>query len=150
MGSLAKSISNVVFQDMTTRAAQSPQGQELFPDASRQFLESRGLQNQQPQAASISPIQVQTGAVQQTPQVVQDPREDDKRRQMIELLAKQGLDQRQIQTRLADLDDRKFFQSPAERVEETRKVPPRGLLSAGARETEEEEKQEKPRGILGI
>ena len=66
------------------------------------------------------------------------------------VLAKQGLDQMQIQTRLADLDDQKFFQSPAERVEETRKVPPRGLLSAGAGETEEEEKQEKPRGILGI
>jgi uncharacterized protein YggE len=148
MGTLAKSISNVVFQDMITRAAQSPQGQELFPDASRQFLESRGLQNQQPQAASISPIQVQTGAVQQAPQAV--PQGDDRRRQMIELLAKQGLDQRQIQTRLADLDDQKFFQSPAERVEETRKVPPRGLLSAGAGETEEEEKQEKPRGILGI
>ena len=69
---------------------------------------------------------------------------------MIELLAKQGLDQRQVQARLAELDEQKFFQSPAERVEETRKVPPKGLLSAGAGETDKEEKQEKPRGILGI
>ena len=144
MGSLAKSISNVVFQDMITRAAQSPQGQELFLDASRQFLESRGLQNQQPQAASISPIQVQTGAVQQAPQVV--PQGDEKRKQMIQLLLKQGLDQKQIQTRLADLDGQKFFQSPAERVEETRQVPPRGLLSTAAEKKEEE----KPKGILGI
>ena len=99
--------------------------------------------------AQQTPV-VNTGAAQQTPQIVQDPREDEKRRQMIELLVKQGLDQRQIQTRLADLDDEKFFQSPTERVEETRKVPPKGLLSAGAGETDKEEKEEKPRGILGI
>ena len=114
-----------------------------FRQAAAQAPQVPGVQAQQAPA-------VNTGAAQQTPQVVQDPREDEKRRQMIELLAKQGLDQRQIQTRLADLDDQKFFQSPAERVEETRKVPPRGLLSAGAGETEEEEKQEKPRGILGV
>ena len=109
--------------------------------------------SQQPQMPGVQaqqPPAVNTGAAQQIPQVVQDPREDEKRRQMIELLAKQGLDQAQIQTRLAELDDQKFFQSPAERVEETRKVPPRGLLSVGVGETEEEEKQEKPRGILGV
>ena len=114
-----------------------------FRQATAQAPQIPGVQAQQ------APV-VNTGAAQQTPQVVQDPREDEKRKQMIELLVKQGLDQRQIQTRLADLDDQKFFQSPTERVEETRKVPPRGLLSAGAGETEEEEKQEKPRGILGI
>ena len=90
-----------------------------------------------------------TGAAQQMPQGVQSSREEDKRKQMIELLLKQGLDQNQIQTRLADLDDQKFFQSPSERVEETRQVQPKGLLSAAAaKETEEDE--EKPKGILGI
>tara|TARA_Y100000361_G_scaffold87595_1_gene77865 strand:+ start:210 stop:644 length:435 start_codon:yes stop_codon:yes gene_type:complete len=114
-----------------------------FRQATAQAPQIPGVQAQQ------APV-VNTGAAQQTPQVVQDPREDEKRKQMIELLVKQGLDQRQIQTRLADLDDQKFFQSPTERVEETRKVPPRGLLSAGAGETDKEEKEEKPRGILGI
>tara|TARA_R100000329_G_scaffold69976_1_gene61190 strand:+ start:3356 stop:3787 length:432 start_codon:yes stop_codon:yes gene_type:complete len=114
-----------------------------FRAATAQAPQIPGVQAQQ------API-VNTGAKQQAPQVAQDPKEDEKRKQMIEILIKQGLDQRQIEARLADLADQKFFQSPAERVEETRKVPPRGLLSAGAGETEEEEKQEKPRGILGI
>lgn len=143
MGTLAKSISNVVFQDMITRAAQSPQGQELFPDASRQFLESRGLQNQQPQAASISPIQVQTGAVQQAPQAV--PQGDDRRRQMIELLMRQGQNAQQIQNRLQQLDKQKFFDKPEAEPQFTPGT--QGLLSANKPEEEEEEK---PRGILGV
>ena len=128
---------------VTTAPGPAQPAPPAFRQAMAQPPQVPGVQAQQAPA-------VNTGAAQQTPQVVQDPRDDEKRRQMIELLAKQGLDQMQIQTRLADLDDQKFFQSPAERVEETRKVPPRGLLSAGAKETEEEEKQEKPRGILGI
>ena len=91
---------------------------------------------------------VNTGATAQVPQPIPNNDEDEKRKQMIELLLKQGLDQNQIQTRLADLDDQKFFQSPSERVEETRQVPPRGLLSAAVKEEKEDE--EKPRGILGI
>jgi len=114
-----------------------------FRQATAQAPQMPGVQAQQ------API-VNTGAKQQTPQVVQDPREDEKRKQMIELLVKQGLDQRQIQTRLAELDDQKFFQSPTERVKETREVPPRGLLSVDADKPDKEEKQEKPRGILGI
>ncbi len=143
MGTLAKPISNVVFQDMITRAAQSPQGQELFPDASRQFLESRGLQNQQPQAASISPIQVQTGAVQQAPQAV--PQGDDRRRQMIELLMRQGQNEQQIQNRLQQLDKQKFFDKPEAEPQFTPGT--QGLLSANKPEEKEEEK---PKGILGV
>ena len=128
---------------VTTAPGPAQPAPPTFRKAAAQSPQIPGVQAQQ------APV-VSTGAAQQSPQVVQDPREDEKRRQMIELLAKQGLDQAQIQTRLAELDDQKFFQSPAERVEETRKVPPRGLLSAGVGETEKEEKQEKPRGILGI
>ncbi len=146
MGTLAKPISNVVFQDMITRAAQSPQGQELFPDASRQFLESRGLQNQQPQAASISPIQVQTGAVQQAPQAV--PQGDDRRRQMIELLMRQGQNEQQIQNRLQQLDKQKFFDKPDAEPQFTPGTQgPQGLLS---NQEPEEKEEEKPRGILGV
>jgi hypothetical protein len=144
MGTLAKPISNVVFQDMITRAAQSPQGQELFPDASRQFLESRGLQNQQPQAASISPIQVQTGAVQQAPQAV--PQGDDRRRQMIELLMRQGQNEQQIQNRLQQLDKQKFFDKPDAEPQFTPGT--QGLLSAN--KPEEKEEEQKPKGILGV
>ena len=61
------------------------------------------VQNQQPQAASISPIQVQTGSVPQAPQAVV-PQEDDRRRQMIELLINQGQSEQQIQNRLQQLD----------------------------------------------
>ena len=143
MGTLAKPISNVVFQDIITRAAQSPQGQELFPDASRQFLESRGLQNQQPQAASISPIQVQTGAVQQAPQAV--PQGDDRRRQMIELLMRQGQNEQQIQNRLQQLDKQNFFDKPDDEPQFTPGT--QGLLSANKPEEEEEQK---PKGILGV
>ncbi len=144
MGTLAKPISNVVFQDMITRAAQSPQGQELFPDASRQFLESRGLQNQQPQAASISPIQVQTGAVQQAPQAV--PQGDDRRRQMSELLMRQGQNEQQIQNRLQQLDKQKFFDKPDAEPQFTPGT--QGLLSAN--KPEEKEEEQKPKGILGV
>ena len=144
MGTLAKPISNVVFQDMITRAAQSPQGQELFPDASRQFLESRGLQNQQPQAARISRIQVQTGAVQQAPQAV--PQGDDRRRQMIELLMRQGQNEQQIQNRLQQLDKQKFFDKPDAEPQFTPGT--QGLLSAN--KPEEKEEEQKPKGILGV
>jgi len=122
--------------------APAPPAPPAFRQASAQSPQVPGVQAQQ------API-VSTGAAQQMPQGVQSSEEEEKRKQMIELLLKQGLDQNQIQTRLADLDDQKFFQSPSERVEETRQVPPRGLLSAAAtKETEEDE--EKPKGILGI
>lgn len=138
MGSLAQGIFQGVARSIAANAGST------LPASGKagvsQQAQTPGVQAQQ------TPL-VNTGATLQTPQAVQDPRENERRRQMIELLAKQGLDQRQIQERLADLDDQKFFQSPAERVEETRKVPPRGLLSAGTGEIEQEEK---PRGILGI
>ena len=96
---------------------------------------------QSPQMPGIQAQQapaVNTGATAQVPQPIPNNGEDDKRKQMIELLLKQGLDQNQIQARLADLDDQKFFQSPSERVEETRQVQPKGLLSAAAaKETED-------------
>jgi len=121
-----------------------PAGQAATPQAgavaaSAQTPQMPGIQAQQAPA-------VNTGATAQVPQPIPSNGEDEKRKQMIELLLKQGLDQNQIQTRLADLDDQKFFQSPSERVEETRQVPPRGLLSTAAEKKEEE----KPKGILGI
>jgi len=121
-----------------------PAGQAATPQAgavaaSAQTPQMPGIQAQQAPA-------VNTGATAQVPQPIPNNGEDEKRKQMIELLLKQGLDQNQIQTRLADLDDQKFFQSPSERVEETRQVPPRGLLSTAAEKKEEE----KPKGILGI
>ena len=121
-----------------------PAGQAATPQAgavaaSAQTPQMPGIQAQQAPA-------VNTGATEQVPQPIPNNGEDEKRKQMIELLLKQGLDQNQIQTRLADLDDQKFFQSPSERVEETRQVPPRGLLSTAAEKKEEE----KPKGILGI
>ena len=121
--------------------ATAPPAPPAFRQASAQSPQVPGVQAQQ------API-VSTGAAQQMPQGVQSSEEEEKRKQMIELLLKQGLDQNQIQTRLADLDDQKFFQSPSERVEETRQVPPRGLLSAAVEEKEED--KEKPKGILGI
>lgn len=118
-----------------------PAGQAAAPQAGAvaalaQTPQMPGIQAQQAPA-------VNTGATAQVPQAIPD--EEDKRKQMIELLLKQGLDQKQIQTRLADLDDQKFFQSPSERVKETRQVSPRGLLDAAA-----EKEEEKPKGILGI
>jgi len=121
--------------------APAPPAPPAFRQASAQSPQVPGVQAQQ------API-VSTGAAQQMPQGVQSSEEEEKRKQMIELLLKQGLDQNQIQTRLADLDDQKFFQSPSERVEETRQVLPRGLLSAAVKE--EKEDKEKPKGILGI
>lgn len=119
-----------------------PAGQAATPQAGAvaalaQTPQMPGIQAQQAPA-------VNTGATAQVPQPI--PGEEDKRKQMIQLLLKQGLDQNQIQTRLADLDDQKFFQSPSERVEETRQVSPRGLLST----TAEKKEEEKPKGILGI
>jgi len=134
MGSIASSIFG----------GGSPGGQSAGQAAALQA----GLA-QSPQLPGVQAQQtpaVNTGAIAQVPQAIPD--EEDKRKQMIELLLKQGLDQNQIQTRLADLDDQKFFQSPSERVEETRQVPPRGLLSAAVKEKEED--KEKPKGILGI
>ena len=124
-----------------------PAGQAATPQAGAvsalaQSPQLPGVQAQQAPA-------VNTGATAQVPQPIPNNGEDEKRKQMIELLLKQGLDQNQIQTRLADLDDQKFFQSPAERAGEKRQVLPKGLLSAAAaKETEEDE--EKPKGILGI
>ena len=121
--------------------APAPPAPPAFRQASGQSPQVPGVQAQQ------API-VSTGAAQQMPQGVQSSEEEEKRKQMIELLLKQGLDQNQIQTRLADLDDQNFFQSPSERVEETRQVLPKGLLSAAVEEKEED--KEKPKGILGI
>ena len=121
--------------------APAPPAPPAFRQASAQSPQVPGVQAQQ------API-VSTGAAQQMPQGVQSSEEEEKRKQMIELLLKQGLDQNQIQTRLADLDDQNFFQSPSERVEETRQVLPKGLLSAAVEEKEED--NEKPKGILGI
>ena len=121
--------------------APAPPAPPAFRQASAQSPQVPGVQAQQ------API-VSTGAAQQMPQGVQSSEEEEKRKQMIELLLKQGLDQNQIQTRLTDLDDQKFFQSPSERVEETRQVLPKGLLSAAVEEKEED--KEKPKGILGI
>ncbi len=121
--------------------APAPPAPPAFRQASAQSPQVPGVQAQQ------API-VSTGAAQQMPQGVQSSEEEEKRKQMIELLLKQGLDQNQIQTRLADLDDQNFFQSPSERVEETRQVLPKGLLSAAVEEKEED--KEKPKGILGI
>lgn len=120
--------------------APAPPAPPAFRQASAQSPQVPGVQAQQ------API-VSTGAAQQMPQGVQSSEEEEKRKQMIELLLKQGLDQNQIQTRLADLDDQNFFQSPSERVEETRQVLPKGLLSAAV---EEKKDEEKPKGILGI
>ena len=121
--------------------APAPPAPPAFRQASAQSPQVPGVQAQQ------API-VSTGAAQHMPQGVQSSEEEEKRKQMIELLLKQGLDQNQIQTRLADLDDQNFFQSPSERVEETRQVLPKGLLSAAVEEKEED--KEKPKGILGI
>ena len=121
--------------------APAPPAPPAFRQASAQSPQVPGVQAQQ------API-VSTGAAQQMPQGVQSSEEEEKRKQMIELLLKQGLDQNQIQTRLADLDDQNFFQSPSERGEETRQVLPKGLLSAAVEEKEED--KEKPKGILGI
>ena len=121
--------------------APAPPAPPAFRQASAQSPQVPGVQAQQ------API-VSTGAAQQMPQGVQSSEEEEKRKQMIELLLKQGLDQNQIQTRLADLDDQNFFQSPSDRVEETRQVLPKGLLSAAVEEKEED--KEKPKGILGI
>lgn len=122
-----------------------PAGQAATPQAGAvaalaQTPQMPGIQAQQAPA-------VNTGATAQVPQPIPNNGEDEKRKQMIELLLKQGLDQNQIQTRLADLDDQKIFQSPSERVEETRQVQPKGLLSAAA---EKETEEKKPKGILGI
>ena len=104
------------------------------------------VQNQQPQAASISPIQVQTGSVPQAPQAVV-PQEDDRRRQMIELLINQGQSEQQIQNRLPQLDKQKFFDKPSVDPQFTPGTQgPQGLLS----NEEPEEEGEKPKGILGV
>jgi hypothetical protein len=105
------------------------------------------LQNQQPQAASIAPIQVQTGAVQQAPQAVV-PQEDDRRRQMIELLLNQGQTEQQIQNRLQQLDKQNFFDKPSIDAQFTPGTQgPQGLL---ANQEPEEKEEEKPKGILGV
>jgi hypothetical protein len=105
------------------------------------------LQNQQPQAASIAPIQVQTGAVQQAPQAVV-PQEDDRRRQMIELLLNQGQSEQQIQNRLQQLDKQNFFDKPSIDAQFTPGTQgPQGLL---ANQEPEEKEEEKPKGILGV
>ena len=105
------------------------------------------LQNQQPQAASIAPIQVQTGSVPQAPQAVV-PQEDDRRRQMIELLINQGQNEQQIQNRLQQLDKQKFFDKPSVDPQFTPGTQgPQGLLS---NQEPEEKEEEKPRGILGV
>ena len=103
------------------------------------------LQNQQPQAASIAPIQVQTGSVPQAPQAVV-PQEDDRRRQMIELLINQGQNEQQIQNRLQQLDKQKFFDKPSVDPQ----FPPGTQGPQGLLSNEEPEEEEKPRGILGV
>jgi hypothetical protein len=135
MGSIASSILG---------GNQQQQQQANIPALAAQLAP---LQNQQPQAASIAPIQVQTGAVQQAPQAVV-PQEDDRRRQMIELLLNQGQNEQQIQNRLQQLDKQKFFDKPSVDPQFTPGTQgPQGLLSN--QETEEKE-EEKPRGILGV
>ena len=135
MGSIASSILG---------GNQQQQQQANIPALAAQLAP---LQNQQPQAASIAPIQVQTGAVQQAPQAIV-PQEDDRRKQMIELLLNQGQSEQQIQNRLQQLDKQKFFDKPSVDPQFTPGTQgPQGLLS---NQEPEEKEEEKPKGILGV
>ena len=135
MGSIASSILG---------GNQQQQQQANIPALAAQLAP---MQNQQPQAASIAPIQVQTGAVQQAPQAIV-PQEDDRRRQMIELLLNQGQSEQQIQNRLQQLDKQKFFDKPSVDPQFTPGTQgPQGLLS---NQEPEEKEEEKPKGILGV
>ena len=126
---------------VTTAPGPAQPAPPAFRQAMAQPPQVPGVQAQQAPA-------VNTGAAQQTPQVVQDPGEDDRRRQMIELLLNQGQSEQQIQNRLQQLDKQNFFDKPSIDPQFTPGTQgPQGLLS---NQEPEEKEEKKPKGILGV
>jgi len=111
---------------------------------------ARAATKQAPQMPGVQGPQtpmVNTGATAQAPQAIV-PQEDDRRRQMIELLLNQGQSEQQIQNRLQQLDKQNFFDKPSIDPQFTPGTQgPQGLLS---NQEPEEEEEERPKGILAV